>query len=44
MQLNDPEKDKMRNHQEIVKHSDVAGILNGSPQTFELLEDFLQLP
>ncbi|MCA9486000.1 MAG: hypothetical protein KC506_04100 [Nanoarchaeota archaeon] len=27
-----------------MKNSDVAGILNGSPQTFELFEDFLKLP
>lgn len=44
MGLNDPEKEKLRNKEEIVQNSDVAGILNGSPQTFELYEDFLRLP
>ena len=33
---------KVREHNEIVKLTDIAGVLNGSTKTFELFEDYLK--
>lgn len=37
-------KIKVRDHKEIIKLSDIAGVLNGSTQTFELFQDYLKNP
>lgn len=42
--LDEKEKDKLRKEPEIVKRIDVAGVLNGSPETFELYKDLLKVP
>lgn len=41
LKLPDDLKDKVRKRDQIVELSDIAGLLNGSPETYALYSDFL---
>lgn len=44
LKLPDDLKDKVRKRDKIVELSDIAGLLNGSPESYKLYNDFLKRP